>query len=267
MDTEQGTPAWFNARKGKLTASNFGAAAGVNPYQSRKRSLQEAVGEIEWKGNMDACLWGTKNERNAVKDYMVRTGNVVRSKGFFGHPDYAWLGGSPDGLVGDVGMIEVKCPFGRCGDGKCHDEIPAHYYCQVNGLMEILNREWCDFVSWTPHEMRIYRVWRDSSCFNYLLDRYTIFYAYMKAGSTAIPALAHGEKTRVLERIALSQREHVQHDAWARTSEGAIPDFSDSCSDGSGDVGSVPSPQSPADADRAPDRVLHGGAEAELPVA
>ena len=149
MNTQQGTPAWFNARKGKLTASNFGSAAGINPYTSRAKALRLELGKEKWSGNMDACAWGTKNERNAIKDYMVRTGNVVNSKGFFPHPEYDWLGGSPDGLVGNEGLIEVKCPF---INKICHGKIPPIYYCQVNGLLEILNREWCDFISWTPTE-------------------------------------------------------------------------------------------------------------------
>jgi putative phage-type endonuclease len=202
MNTQQGTPAWFNARKGKLTASNFGAAAGVNPYVSRRKALKEAVGEVKWEGNLDACLWGTRNEKNAIKDYMVRTGNVVQSKGFFTHPTYAWLGGSPDGLVGDEGMIEVKCPFVK---QVPHAEVPAHYYCQVNGLLEILDRQWCDFISWTPTQMKIYRVWRDPLVFDYLLERYAVFFACMKRGCSEIPSMRPGEKDTVLERIRVAQ--------------------------------------------------------------
>ena len=69
----------------------------------------------QWKGNNEqACLWGTNNEKNAIKDYMVRTGNVVRAAGFFEHPKHPWLGGSPDGLVGERGMIEVaSAPLSR----------------------------------------------------------------------------------------------------------------------------------------------------------
>ena len=210
MDTQQGTPAWFNARKGKVTASRFGAAAGICPYTSRAKALRLQLGTEEWKGNMDACAWGTKNEVNAVKDYMIRTGNVVTHMGFALHPAYDWLGGSPDGLVGTDGMIEVKCPFIV---QKCHAVIPPVYYCQMNGLMEILDRQWCDYVSWTPTEMKVYRVYRDSDLFAYLLDRYSTFYAFMKRGCEHPPRVSSKEKAEVLARIAASdQRTH--YDFW-----------------------------------------------------
>ena len=209
MDTQQGTPAWFSARKGKLTASNFGAAAGVNPYCSRRKALKLANGSETFTGN-EACTWGTKNERNAIKDYMVRTGNVVVSKGFYTHPDHPWIGGSPDGLVGTEGMIEVKCPFYV---QRPHERIPVYYYCQVNGLMEILDRQWCDFISWTPTAMRIYRVYRDPDCWAYLLERYSTFYAYMKRGCDKVPNMARGEKQTVLDRIAQSDA-HTNYHYW-----------------------------------------------------
>lgn len=199
MQTQQGTPAWFNARKGKLTASRFGAAAGICPFASRAKCLRETIGIEKWKGNLDACKWGTTNEPNAIKDYMVRTGNVVTRGGFYEHPHHTWLGGSPDGLVGERGMIEVKCPFVK---QTPHVKVPPHYYCQMNGLMEILDRDWCDFVTWTPTEMRIYRVWRDPELWDFLLDRYMIFYAFMKRGCSTVPRMT--DKQQVLDRIAAS---------------------------------------------------------------
>ena len=210
MNTQQGTPAWFNARKGKVTASKFGAAAGICPYTSRAKALRLELGKEQWKGNLEACTWGTKNERNAIKDYMVRTGNVVTSKGFFEHPEYNWLGGSPDGLVGSEGMIEVKCPFIK---KICHAKIPPIYYCQVNGLLEILNRQWCDFISWTPTEMKIYRVYRDPALFNFLLDRYTLFYACMKRGCDNLPRVSKEEKQTVLQHISDSDS-NTRYDFW-----------------------------------------------------
>jgi len=217
MNTQQGTPAWFSARKGKLTASRFGAAAGICPYTSRAKALRLELGTQKFSGN-EACRWGTANERNAVKDYMVRTGNVVVTKGFYEHPTLPWLGGSPDGLVGDEGIIEVKCPFYK---KVPHASIPPVYYCQINGLLEILDREWCDFVSWTPTEMKVYRVYRDPVLFSYLLDRYTVFYAFMKRGCERIPRVTGAEKAEVLARIAASDAE-TRYDFWKYTEPGYL---------------------------------------------
>lgn len=213
MDTQQGTPAWFNARKGKVTASRFGVAAGICPYTSRGKALRQELGLEENKMGevgVKACQWGTVNEKNAVKDYMIRTGNVVTHMGFAIHPEYDWLGGSPDGLVGTEGMIEVKCPFVK---QVPHVTIPPVYYCQMNGLMEILDREWCDFVSWTPTEMKVYRVYRDKPLFDYLSDRYSTFYAFMKRGCPHVPRVTSKEKEEVLTRIRQSDS-HTRYDFW-----------------------------------------------------
>lgn len=209
-ETRQGTPAWFDARRGKLTASNFGAAVGVCPWTSRAKALRVAIGEEEWKGDLRACVWGTKNEKNAVKDYMMRTGNIVMHKGLYTHPDYPWLGGSPDGLVGTEGIIEVKCPFVH---QRPHLKIPYHYYCQVNGLMEIMDKEWCDFVSWTVNGMKIYRVYRDKELFDFLIERYGRFYASMKRGVADLPNVTAAEKREVQDAIEESDAK-TNYDFW-----------------------------------------------------
>jgi len=218
MNTQQGTPAWFDARRGKLTASRFGAAAGICPYTSRAKALRLAVGTEKWTGNLDACRWGTTNEKNAIKDYMVRTGNVVKSMGFATHPNYDWLGGSPDGLVGDEGIIEVKCPFVK---QVPHVKIPPVYYCQVNGLLEILGRRWCDFISWTPTGMKIYRLWRNTELFDFLLDRYVIFYASMKRGCDKLPRVRSVDKKLILERIAEAD-EYTAYQFWQYVEPGYL---------------------------------------------
>ena len=239
MDTVQGTPAWFNARQGKLTASRFGAAAGICPFASRNKALRELLGHDEWKGSVEACTWGTLNEKNAIKDYMVRTGNVVKSKGFFTHPHYEWLGGSPDGLVGDEGIIEVKCPFFK---QVPHERIPPHYLCQINGLLEILDKQWCDYVSWTPTAMKVYRVYRDDALWSYLLERYMVFYASMKRGVDELPRCT--DKQQVLDRINAT---HVEYDFWACVEPSALkgrwdapPNSNEEDENGTDGMGRVP---------------------------
>ena len=205
---QQRTPEWFSARRGKLTASRLGAAAGVCPFLSRKKYMTELLTEPEFKGNA-ATSWGTRNEHNACHDYMVRTGNLVTKFGFQCHPDIEWLGGSPDGFVGDRGMIEIKCPFHKL---VCHERVPAHYLCQVNALLEIFDRDWCDFVSWTPMRMRIHRVYRDPLLWDFLLDRYTCFHACMVRGAP-MPNQSSAEKDATLERLCLAD-DGVEYDFW-----------------------------------------------------
>ena len=239
MDTLQGTPAWFRARQGKLTASRFGAAAGVCPYTSRQKALRQVLEVEKFEGN-PACTWGTQNEKNAVKDYMIRTGNVVRTTGLHTHPHHDWLAGSPDGLVGDEGMIEVKCPFYNMTP---HTTIPRTYYCQMNGLMEILDREWCDYVSWTPTKMKIYRVYRDRELFQALMDRYTVFYAHMKRGCATMPSVRAAEKEAVCAWIDKSA-ETTDHAFWEYLDPLRSPRWdsppAEQCSDESSDESTAP---------------------------
>tara|TARA_B100000073_G_scaffold300289_1_gene266654 strand:- start:3290 stop:4222 length:933 start_codon:yes stop_codon:yes gene_type:complete len=211
VDTQQGTPAWFNARKGKLTASNFAAAAGLVKFKSRNKLLAEMLHPDPTPREAPAaCLWGIHNEKNAIKDYMIRTGNVVRSSGLHTHEHYPWIGGSPDGLIGERGMIEVKCPFYV---QIPHGRVPLHYLCQINGLMEIIDRDWCDFISWTPNAMRIYRVYRDPELWSYLLDRYVVFWSFMKAGCSKTPRVT--DRRQLEARLEASEHEHVDYYYWS----------------------------------------------------
>ena len=107
-------------------------------------------------------------------------------------------------------MIEVKCPFYV---KVPHAMVPPHYLCQVNGLMEILDRDWCDFVSWTPTAMRIYRVYRDPELWSYLLDRYVVFYSFMKAGCSHMPRVT--DRSQVHDRLEVSEAAFIDYKYWS----------------------------------------------------
>ena len=76
MDTQQGTPAWFNARKGKLTASRFGAAAGICPYTSRAKAPRMDLEVEKWTGNVEACVGNDEREERG-EGLHIRTGTVT----------------------------------------------------------------------------------------------------------------------------------------------------------------------------------------------
>ena len=194
---QQRTPAWHVARRGKLTASNLGAALGQVSYVSRATAFRRATGQERFQGN-DATQWGNDNEANGITDYQTLTGNLVQATGLHVHPHQTWLAGSPDGFVGDEGMIEVKCPYYFRKGGRLHRTIPPHYYMQVNALLEITNREWCDYVCWAPEEgMVVYRVKRDPQLFDFLLTYYGQFYSAMQAQASGPPPLSRDDKDRI----------------------------------------------------------------------
>tara|TARA_R110001599_G_scaffold173340_2_gene365154 strand:+ start:7389 stop:8270 length:882 start_codon:yes stop_codon:yes gene_type:complete len=143
----QNTEAWHKQRKGRITASRVGAILGHNPYQSADDTMREMVREFhgcprEFEGNI-ATEWGNKHEEEAITDYMIETGNISVDHGFIAYED--WAGCSPDGLIGDNGGLEVKCPFGK----KLFKAADREYYLdQVLFSLYITDRDWWDFSVW-----------------------------------------------------------------------------------------------------------------------
>lgn len=152
---QQNTPEWFYARRGRVTASMVGAILGVAPYMNRddamRRMVRDAHGaEPEFVGNT-ATAWGTQNEAGAKFDFILETGLSVVDCGFFTKDD--WAGASPDGLIGDDALIEIKCPFSlrdkEKPQFKTAEEQP-HYYAQMQFQMWVTGRSLTHFWQWAP---------------------------------------------------------------------------------------------------------------------
>lgn len=95
--------------------------------------------------------WGTEQEPNAKHAYTKQTGREITDVGFILPDNTDAYGGSPDGLVGEDGLIEIKCPAPETliayhADG----ELPDKYRPQVQGLLLISGRAWCDFFVFHP---------------------------------------------------------------------------------------------------------------------
>jgi len=172
----QRTEQWFKDREGKLTASQFGQAAGLAPG-SRQQLWRRINGLETFEGN-EATKWGEEHEPIALTDYEDLQQIKVEQTGFVPHPEHEWLGGSPDFLIGLEGVGEIKCPFSK----EIPKEIPAYYMAQAQGLMEITRREWCDFVYWTPTAMRIWRIERSREYWRWLHCRISDFWTWVEAG-------------------------------------------------------------------------------------
>lgn len=211
---EQRSVEWFTARRGKLTASNLGAALGQVSYTSRAEALRRALGTDEFKGNV-ATEHGTNNEMNGIVDYQIMTGNLVDPTGLWIHPHHTWLAGSPDGLVGEEGMVEIKCPFyTRKDGGRLHKAVPGHYWLQVNALLEITGRKWCDYVCWAPEGMCVYRIHADPQSFQFLLPYYSHFYSAVAARADKPPPLPPAVRAKITERIEFAMQRGVDRAHW-----------------------------------------------------
>lgn len=172
--SDQRTDEWFAKRKGKITASVAGAILGIDPYRKPDDVMRMMVrdyfgAEKEFTGNI-ATRWGEDNEDNAKAAYEAERDVMVVDEGFITHEEKTWLGASPDGLVQQIGLVEIKCPFGIRKDEnpifKLIGEVP-HYHAQMQIQMACTNRIWCDFVQWTPYALNIQQVRFDP---NWLAD-------------------------------------------------------------------------------------------------
>jgi putative phage-type endonuclease len=156
---EQGTEEWLKLRLGKVTASGVadvlaktktGASASRANYLI-KLAIQRTTGQIEEGFTNDAMQWGKDHEAQARVAYEVASGNFVDQVGFVEHPSIAWFGCSPDGLVNDNGLVEIKCPNSATHWSYIRQDWPPNkYYIQMQAQMSCTNREWCDFVSFDP---------------------------------------------------------------------------------------------------------------------
>jgi len=167
---EQRTPEWFEARRGRITASIAGALLGLAPYMTKEEATRSFVrafhaAESEFTGNI-ATEWGVNHEAKALLSYSFETDNIVVPFGFIKLDE--WAGMSPDGLIGEDGLVEVKCPFGLRNDSDpkfksiIDGDLP-HYYAQVQFQMYVSGRNWCDFYQFTPFGTRLEHVKYDEA--------------------------------------------------------------------------------------------------------
>lgn len=179
---DQRTEEWHQARLGKVTASRLadvlatiktGEAAARANY--RIELVAERLTGLRSPGfTSTAMQWGIDNERAAVAAYELETGRIVSDVGFIVHPEITDSGASPDGLVGDDGLIEIKCPETKTHvHTLLHKNVPAQYIPQIQWQLACTGRAWVDFVSFDPRMpdylmLEIVRVERDQT----LIDQY-----------------------------------------------------------------------------------------------
>jgi putative phage-type endonuclease len=115
-----------------------------------------------------AMQWGIDKEPEARAAYEVSTGNFVQEVGLYDHPDVPMSAASPDGLVGEDGLIEIKCPESKQHLRNLISRTPdTKYIMQMQWQMACTGRKFCEFVSYDPrfpeqHQLLIVRVLRDS---------------------------------------------------------------------------------------------------------
>jgi len=156
---EQGSTEWKMAKLGHVSASSIAdvmAKGKSGEATTRKKYKVKLVAErltnqiIESYSN-SAMEWGVEQESFARQKYEALNNVLVDKTGFWLHPEIQWLGVSPDGLVNDDGLIEIKCPNTTTHiDYILDDKVPTEYYKQIQCQLWVTGREWCDFISYDP---------------------------------------------------------------------------------------------------------------------
>lgn len=203
MTITQGTPEWLAMRLGKVTASRIAEvmAKTKSGYStSRKNYMAELVcerltGQREDKYKSAAMQRGNDMEAKARAIYQLESGLDVTEVAMIPHPVILMSGASPDGLVGDDGLIEIKCPNTATHIEFLHSLKPKqeHIY-QMQWQMACTGRKWCDFVSYDdrlPEHLsyRCLRVQRDDSLIRDIEYEVVLFLAELDKLVTSLNGL------------------------------------------------------------------------------
>ena len=157
IDAIQGTPEWLAARAGRVTASMISnvlmkpETAGFRDYQAQLVA-EILTGKPQGSDYTNAAMqFGTETEPLARSAYEAETGFSVDEVGLCIHPTIDRAGASPDGLVGNSGLVEIKCP--KVATHLAYliaGVVPSGYKNQMMWQMACCERDWCDFVSFRP---------------------------------------------------------------------------------------------------------------------
>ena len=185
----QGSESWHRERMGKVTASRIAdmmAKTKTGWGASRANYAAQLVAErltgvpAETFSNA-AMKWGTDMEPEARAAYEFYSGLSVIEIGFIPHPRIDQSGASPDGLVGDQGLVEIKCPQTATHiETLLGQAIPGKYIYQMQWQMACTGRAWCDWVSYDPRmpeSMRLFtkRLERDDTMLKDLEREISVF--------------------------------------------------------------------------------------------
>jgi putative phage-type endonuclease len=156
---EQGTPEWFAARLGNVTASRVadviaktksGYAASRENYMAQL-ICERMTGTVAESFSSPAMQWGTETEPLARAAYESVANVLVDEVGYIAHPTIERAGASPDGLIGVFGLLEIKCPNTATHiDTLISEQVPTKYITQMQWQMSCTGRTWADFVSFDP---------------------------------------------------------------------------------------------------------------------
>ena len=202
----QGSEAWVQSRLGRATASRIAdiIARTKSGYSTSRENymvelaLERITGQRADSYTNAAMQRGTDLEPLARAAYEASTGVLVAEVGMIPHPRIAMAGASPDGLVGDDGLIEIKCPNSATHIRTLRSKKPAgEYVTQMQWQMACAGRAWCDFTSYDPRmpdglDLFVVRVHRDDAMIAMLETEVEAFLVEVDALVVELQGMATG---------------------------------------------------------------------------
>jgi putative phage-type endonuclease len=160
IDCEQGSAQWLEARRGKITASRIGDVldrlkkGGEGAFRRNYRIgllAERLSGRTEEHYVSPEMVWGKELEDEARAAYEIEAGNMVEQVGFVLHPTFDYAGASPDGLIGNDGGLEIKCPKTSTHiKWMLEGGVPEEHQAQCLWNMLCCDRAWWYFASYDP---------------------------------------------------------------------------------------------------------------------
>lgn len=164
IDLQQGTDEWRMARLGSVGASRMSdllSKTTVGRANLMSELLCERMSGRPTEGYVSAAMQaGTEMEPEARAAYWLKSGNKVTEVGLIRHPRITQSHCSPDGLVGHLGMIEIKCPQRSAHlETLLSQRVPKKYLPQLHWQLACTDRDWVDYVSYNrdfPEHLKMY---------------------------------------------------------------------------------------------------------------
>ncbi|XP_063226423.1 uncharacterized protein LOC134533104 [Bacillus rossius redtenbacheri] len=211
---QAGSGKWLETRRKILTASNFGKVCRRRASTSCANLVRSIVYTSDIL-NVPAIYHGKKFEVMAIEQLEKQEGIKVGKSGLFIDKELPFLGATPDGVIGEKGLAEVKCPSSAIGkdvtaavkQGNIRylsfegDELKLKkthsYFYQVQGQLHISEREYCIFGVWTSveKEMAIFRIERDDNFWKQEMEPHLTKFYY----NCILPELVDPRHTRSME--------------------------------------------------------------------
>lgn len=202
--TEQGSDEWKAMRLGKATASRMADICattktgwGASRANYAAQLIAERLTGVTAETYSNAAMeWGTATEAEARSVYSFVNDATISLVDFVPHPTINMSGASPDGLVGDDGLVEIKCPNTATHiDTLLKRTVPEKYILQMQWQMVCTGRQWCDFVSYDPRmpenlRMFVKRIDRNDAVISDLEDKVRAFLAEVDSKVMALQELA-----------------------------------------------------------------------------